>query len=816
MQREATTDQPLSPPPDSPRRPSGLTSAEVAERVARGESNNYQPRVGRTYWQIVRENIFNVFNLILFPLLGVIVSFGEYAVAFFAGFSVVTNALLGTIQEIIAKRRLDRLAALAEQRVLVYRDGALTRVPMRQLVKDDVIPIAPGDRLVVDGRVLEADALEMDESHLTGESDSVLKEVGDEVHSGSFCLAGTGLMVATRVGRESTINRLATAAKIYKNPLTPTQRRILAIVEISIIIMLICGPMLWFANTITGVTLLEKVKNLVVFITSIVPYGLVLIVIISLSIGAITISRHRTLVRRVNAVESMANVTVLCFDKTGTLTQNKLAVTEVRPINGEPLSAVRAKLRAYTANLGHLNGTAAAVAQHVADLSAPPVTKVREIPFTSARKWSALVLSNGASSETLVLGAPERVLHPDQPGGEESALQAAALSREGLRVLAFIRAAAPPTAEGQINIAQATPLALIVLSDQMRPNIEETLAAFQAQNVRLKVISGDNLETVKAIASQAGLDVTEAYSGNQLEAMSASEFETAARRGTVFARVEPDTKRRLVAALRRSGEHVAMVGDGVNDVPALKEADLAVVMNDGAQITKEIGDIVLLDNAMTTLPRAFKEGTEITQTIFGTVKMFLVKAFYNVLLFIFAGFMALPFPITPIQINWITFGTVNVAATLVAFKVLRPARMYQFRRDVLEYVLAGAVLASSALALLCAVTYVASGGNTAAMRTAVSLFVTLFGILVLWNVFGVDLLCPRTIWENRVTFLVGFGLLIMTLLGFYIAPDLLEFVQPDLLTILLITSVYLLVIVLYSVGMRNRRLLHTLWTLTEA
>ncbi|MGQ9889301.1 MAG: HAD-IC family P-type ATPase [Aggregatilineales bacterium] len=811
MQREAITDQPTPAPPDSPRRPRGLTSAEVAERVARGESNNYQPRVGRTYWQIIRENIFNIFNLILFPLLGVIVSFGEYAVAFFAGFSVVTNALLGTIQEIIAKRRLDRLAALAEQQVQVYRDGALTRVPMRQLVKDDVIPIAPGDRLVVDGRVLEADALEMDESHLTGESDSVLKEVGDEVHSGSFCLAGTGVMVATRVGRESTINQLATAAKTYKNPLTPTQRRILAIVEISIIIMLICGPMLWFANTITGVTLLEKVKNLVVFVTSIVPYGLVLIVIISLSLGAITISRHRTLVRRVNAVESMANVTVLCFDKTGTLTQNKLAVTEVRTINDESLSAVRAKLRAYTANLAHLNGTAAAVAKYVADVSPPPVTKVREIPFTSARKWSALVLPD----ETLILGAPERVLHLNQPGGEESALQAATLARNGLRVLAFARAAAT-AADDHIEIARATPLALIVLSDQVRPNIEETLAALRAQNVRLKVISGDNLETVKAIAGQAGMDVAEAYTGDELEAMSASEFEAAARNGTVFARVEPDTKRRLVAALRRSGEHVAMVGDGVNDVPALKEADLAVVMNDGAQITKEIGDIVLLDNAMSTLPRALKEGTEITQTIFGTVKIFLVKAFYNVLLFIFAGFMALPFPITPIQINWITFGTVNIAATLVAFKVLRPARMRQFRRDVLEYVLAGAVLASAALALLCAVTYVASDGSTAAMRTAVSLFVTLFGVLVLWNVFGVDLLRPRTILENRGTFLIGFGLMVMTLLGFYIAPDLLEFVQPDPLTILLITAVYLLVIVLYSVGMRDRRLFHALWTLTES
>ncbi len=800
------------PPPTSLASPRGLTSAEVAQRVARGEDNSYQPHVGRTYWQIIRENIFNIFNLILFPLLGVIIAFEEYAVAFFAGFSVVTNALLGTVQEIVAKRRLDRLAALAEQEVKVYRDGALTTVPMRRLVKDDVIPLAPGDRLVVDGRVLAADALEMDESHLTGESDSVLKDKGAEVYSGSFCLAGSGVMTATRVGRGSTINQLATAAKAYKNPLTPTQRRILAIVQISILIMLICGPMLWFANTLTGVILLERVKNLVVFVTSIVPYGLVLIVIISLSIGAISISRHRTLVRRVNAVESMANVTVLCFDKTGTLTQNKLAVTEVRPLNDAPLSDVRARLRAYTDNLANLNGTAAAVARHVADMPAPRVTKVREIPFTSARKWAALALAD----ETLILGAPERVLNPEQPRGQESALEAAALAREGLRVLAFAHTAAAPDADGHVDIARAVPLALVVLSDQVRPDIQDTLAAFREQNVRLKVISGDNLETVKAIAGQAGMDVDVAYTGDALQAMNEGEFAAAAYSGAVFARIEPETKRRLIAALRGGGEHVAMVGDGVNDVPALKEADLAVVMNDGAQITKEIGDIVLLDNAMSTLPRAFAEGTEITQTIFGTIKIFLVKAFYNVLLFVFAGFMALPFPITPIQINWVTFGTVNIAATLVAFKLLRPARMVRFRRDVLEYVLVGAVLASAALALLCAVSYLAAGGSTAMMRSVVALFVTLFGVLVLWNVFGIDLLRPRSIRDNRLTFAIGLALMVFTLLGFYIAPDLLEFHQPDLLTIFLITGVYLLVIMLYSVSMRDRRLLSALWTLTES
>ena len=316
--------------------PQGLTSAEVAERVARGEVNDYKPRVGRSYIDILRDNLFNIFNLVLFPMLGVIVWFGEYGVAFFAGFSVVSNALLGTIQEIIAKRRLDRLVALAAHDVRVIREGQPVEIPAGRIVKDDVLPIEPGDRLPVDGRVIATDSLEMDESHLTGESDAVLKEEGQEVYSGSFCIAGTGLMVATHVGAKSTINRLAQTAKIYKNPLTPTQRKVMVIVDIAIILMLILAPMLWISDSRDGLSILEKVKNSVVFITSLVPYGLLLIVIISLSIGAISIARHQTLIRRVNAVESLANVTVLCFDKTGTITQNKLAVSEILPCNGLP------------------------------------------------------------------------------------------------------------------------------------------------------------------------------------------------------------------------------------------------------------------------------------------------------------------------------------------------------------------------------------------------------------------------------------------------------------------------------------------------
>lgn len=782
----------------------GLTSSEVAGRVARGESNAWQPRVGRSYFDILRDNLFNVFNLVLFPLLGVIVHFREYAVAVFAGFSVVSNALLGTAQEMLAKRRLDRLVALSERKVRVYRDGALTGVGIRELVRDDVIPLQPGERLVVDGHVLASDALELDESQLSGESLPVLKEADDPVWSGSWCIAGTGVMVATSVGADSMINRIAQSARAWKHPLTPTQRKVMVIVDIAILLMLILAPMLWLAGSINGLSLLERVKESVVFITSLVPYGLLLVVMISLSIGALSISRHQTLIRRVNAVESLANATVLCFDKTGTITENRLAVADILPLNGAQPEEVRRQLQCYTANLSHHNGTAAAVAEHVGvGQPAPALTKLREIPFSAARQWGAVVLPQ----ETLILGAPERVLNGAQ---RELRQRAQALSAQGLRVLTFARSVTPPQ-DGQLA-QDAEPLALVTLSDRIRPDIHETLQAFREQDVALKVISGDNMETVRAIAAAAGMETEPAWTGPQLEAMAEAEFAASAQQGSIFARVAPDTKRRIVQALQQDG-HVAMVGDGVNDVPALKAADLAIVMNDGARIAREIGDILLLNNALSTLPLAFAEGRDITQTIYGTVRLFLTKTFYNVLLFVYLGFMALPFAITPIQINWVTFGTVNIIATLVALKLLRPAFMANFRDDVLDYVVTAAFIGSAMMALLFAVTWIASGRDTNAARSALAIFATFFGILIFWNTFGIDLARPRTLWRQRRATFIGLGFLLLVILGFYAYPPLFEFVRPDNGIIALITSTLLLTIALLSLAMRQRGLLHRLWLL---
>lgn len=796
----------------------GLSSAEVQARVSRGETNAYKPKVGRSYWDIVRDNILNLFNIVLFTLLVVVLLQGDYATVFFAGFSVVSNSLLGMFQEISAKRKLDQLAALQVKAVRAWRDGELIDLPVDQIVKDDIVVIEPGDRIVIDGTLLHTDSFEVDEAQLTGESDAIMKDVGDEVHSGSFGVAGTGVMQATRVGKESTINKLARLAKAYKTVLTPTQQRISTLVQVSVVVMAVFLPMIFLQGFLNGLPPLEMFRNAVVFVTSLVPQGLVLTAILSLTLGALSISRFQTLVQRVNAVESMANVTVLAFDKTGTLTRNQLAVQEILLLNGDSPETIHTKLHHYVHNLAHMNRTAAAVAQFTdANLNGthtlPRVTKVSEVPFTSARKWGAVVLPE----TTLVMGAPERVLGSDHA---DAIRQATEYATQGYRVLALAEQAEAPV--NSALAAERTSLALILLSDQVRENIQETLDMFVEQGVALKVISGDNLETVEAIARQSGMPVGEAYTGDQLEAMSESELETAALEANVFARIEPDTKRKLIAALRARGQYVAMVGDGVNDVPALKEADLAVVMNDGAQIAKDVGDIVLLNNAMSTLPLAFREGRLITQTIFGTSKLFLVKNLYSVLFFVFAGFMAMPFPINPIQISWVTFGVINIPATLIAFRIMKPAYMHRFREDVLDYVINGGAIGAVGLALLYAIVFMTTRYNTVAARSAVTLYLVFYGVLVLWHTEGIELLRPRTISAHKLIFALGLVLGAATIIVPYVLPFVLPdlaatfvFSPPDLLHWLLIIGIFGLSVVALEMASRTKAFTRRVWLLAK-
>jgi cation-transporting ATPase E len=789
-----------------PKPVAGLTQQEVEQRLKQGKVNNFVARSGRTYFTIVQQNIFSVFNLMLFTLLMIVMFSGDFITVLFAGFSVVTNSLFGTIQEIQAKRKLDELANLAPKEVHVLRDGKQETIDYRQVVLDEVIYIQPGDKLVVDGKVIYSDSLEIDESHLTGESEPIHKAIDDDLASGSFCVAGTGYMVATRIGAESTVNQLTSVAKVYRNTLTPTQQRISSIVKVALVVLVVFGPMSVINGITSDIGFIEVVKNSVVFMTSLVPQGLILTSILALSIGAIKISRHQTLIQRVNAVESMANVSVLCFDKTGTLTQNKLVVQALIPLGDLPKEALEEQLRVYTANLSHLNSTAAAIAEYVhPDENANYPVKAQEIPFTSARKWGAVVFND----LTWLMGAPEFLLTADSV--HHQAVNE--YTEQGQRVLVFAKTS-QPIHDNALQPSQIEPQALITIQDQVRDDIQETLQSFIAQEVRPKVISGDNRETVVAIANQAGMNTAIAYTGAELDAMNDDVFSSAVHEADVFARVAPETKRRIIQSLQARGEYVAMVGDGVNDVPALKAAHLAIVMNDGAQIAKDVGDIVLLNNAMSTLPKAFAEGIEITQTLYGTTKIFITKNVYNTCLFIFIYFMGLPFPVTPRQISWAAFGTVNIPSGLMALGLLRPEKIKSFRRDVLDYIITSGFTSAIGMAFIFLVTYTHTD-DLFVSRSAITLFFILYSLTVFWFVCGVDITKPSTYTKYPLATAITGVLTSGTLIFATLFPNVFEFQWPSGVIVFLVVTTWLLVSMIVSVGMRNRSLLHNLYKLTD-
>ncbi len=791
----------------------GLTTAEVKERIQRGETNDYKARVGRTYWDIFRDNVLNLFNIVLFTLLIIVFFLQDYATVFFAGISVVSNTFIGMIQEMNAKRRLDQLATLSRQQVIVWRDGVRQSLNMEEVVKDDVFELQPGDKAVVDGMVIRSDSLEMDESLLTGESDAVYKETDAEILSGSFCIAGTASVRATRVGQESNINQLSEIAKTYKVTKTPTQKRLDIIVEISVVLMFIFVPLLFVRDFLVSdpsLPFLAAMRNAVVFVTTLVPQGLVLTALLSLTIGAVRISQQETLVQKVNAVESLANATVLCFDKTGTLTRNQLQVDEILPLNDAGRDEILQQLANYLHNLAHRNKTANAIQRYVDQHAQPQALfKKREISFSSGRKWGAVIFQE----TVLLLGAPERLLREDDPALETAAQHNA----QGMRVLAFAQADSAP--ENGDVAAQANPLALIILNDQVREDIQETLQAFRDENIKLKVISGDNLETVRAVAAAAGMETDTAYTGGELDSMADSELESAVTQASVFARIEPHTKSRIVRALQDRGEYVAMVGDGVNDVPALKEANLAIVMNDGTQISKDVADIVLLNNALSTLPRGFREGTETTQTIHGTTKLFMMRGVYNVLFFIFVMFMALPFPITPVQISWATFASINMPAGLIALGVFRPKFMQNFRDDVLDPIVTGGLVGAVLLTVLYGIVYLGTERDLEQARSAVTLFNALFNAFIVMILVGVDFMRPRSFLEHWRTVTVMIVAVTLSVWAMHILPGLFEFTPLPFATVpwisVLLATLLGLGMLMYSIGIKNRYLLMRLWSLFE-
>ncbi|WP_217139701.1 HAD-IC family P-type ATPase [Streptomyces sp. AC627_RSS907] len=665
----------------------GLTAAQVAERVARGEVNDVPVRSSRSVADIVRANVFTRFNAII-GVLWVIMLFVAPIQDSLFGFVILANTGIGIIQEWRAKKTLDSLALIGEIRPTVRRDGTAAEVSTSEIVLDDVIETGPGDKIVVDGVCVEADGLEIDESLLTGEADPVVKQPGDEVMSGSFVVAGGGAFRATKVGREAYAAQLAEEASRF----TLVQSELRS--GISTILKYVTWMMVPTAIGLVLSQLLAKddelddsIARTVGGIVPMVPEGLVLLTSVAFAIGVVRLGRKQCLVQELPAIEGLARVDTVCLDKTGTLTEGGMDVTELRTLDGADETYVRTVLGALGESDPRPNASLQAV---VAAFPAADNWRCTEsLPFSSARKYSGAAFSEGdGTSSTWLLGAPDVLLAEDDPALAETVR----LNEQGLRVLLLARAARdlddPAVAEG------VTATALVVLEQRLRPDAADTLRYFDEQNVRAKVISGDNAVSVGAVAGKLGLTGA-TVDARRLPAERDGMAE-ALDEGTVFGRVTPQQKRDMVGALQSRGHTVAMTGDGVNDVLALKDADIGVAMGSGSEATRAVAQIVLLNNSFATLPAVVAEGRRVIGNITRVATLFLVKTVYSVLLAILVVCSQVEYPFLPRHLTLLSTLTIGVPAFFLALAPNKERAKPHFVRRVMRYAIPGGVVAAAA------------------------------------------------------------------------------------------------------------------------
>jgi len=648
-----------------------LTADEVAERVRTGRTNDLPERGGRSTGDIIRANVFTRINAILGILFAIVLSTGSLINGAF-GLLIIANSGIGIIQELRAKRTLDNLAVIGEAKPRIRRDGVTRELTRTEVVADDIIELVQGDQLIVDGEIVEAASLEIDESLLTGEADPIAKHVGDAVMSGSFVVAGSGAYRATKVGKDAYAAKLVAEASAFTLVGSELRSGIDKILGVVSWLLLPVGLLTIYTQLFRiGSSWRDGILGMVAALVPMVPEGLVLMTSIAFAVGVIRLGQRQCLVQELPAIEGLARVDVVCADKTGTLTENGMRLAEVKTLSAADGSGDQGWLspEAILGQLGatepHPNASLQAIIDGIAPADAP-WHETAHAPFTSARKWSG---STFADHGSWVLGAPDVLAAEGTPARDE----AEEIGSTGLRVLLLGQASrevTDPQAPGEV-----TPHALVVLEQRVRPDARATLEFFAEQQVDVKVISGDNARSVGAVTTTLGvlggadpLDARTLATTDYVDAegRTSPAFADAVARHTVFGRVTPDQKQEMVLALQGRGHTVAMTGDGVNDVLALKKADIGVAMGSGSPATRAVAQIVLLDNKFATLPYVVAEGRRVIGNIERVANLFLTKTVYSVLLALVVGLWQLPFPLQPIHVTITGWFTIGVPAFLLS------------------------------------------------------------------------------------------------------------------------------------------------------
>ena len=687
--------------------------------MARGQVNAADEHTSRTVGQILRANVFTRFNALLGVLFVVTLATGRIQDAAFFGV-VVTNALIGIVQETRAKHTLDRLAVLNAPTARVLRDGTVDEVAIGDVVLDDVLLLRAGDQVPADGPLIDADGLEVDESMLTGESDPVAKDPGDEVLSGAIVVAGNGSFTATGVGPHAYARRIAADAKVFTRARSELQDAIDRLITYATWVIVGSTPLLLWSQWRTTDGWRDAVSGSVAALVGMVPEGLVLLTSISFLLAAVKLARRQVLVQELPAVEGLARVDVVCLDKTGTLTEGDITFDELHALGGHGAEEARVALAAFAAD-PEANATAKAIAEA---LPAPDGwVRTEAVPFSSARKWSAVAFRDQG---WWALGAPDVLL----PTADMIRGQVGALAATGRRVVLLGRSRAPLSADGPAPALE--PVALVTLKERIRPDAAETLRYFADQGVAIKVLSGDNPVTVGHIAAEVGLDV-----GDPIDARSLPDDQEGlagvVEEHAVFGRVSPQQKRSFVRALQAGGHTVAMTGDGVNDALALKDADIGVAMGSGAPATRAVAQLVLLDSRFSHLPSVLGEGRRVIANIERVANLFVTKNVYAFLLVVATSIAGFPYPFLPRHLTLVSSLTIGIPAFFLA---LGPSGE-RHRRGFLRRVLRLALPSGVAIAGTIFVTYVVASlegvptqeRQTAATVGALAVALWLLGVL---------------------------------------------------------------------------------------
>lgn len=729
----------LSAPPEK-----GLTTLEVAHRRERGWENRESGTALRSEWEIIAHHSLTFFNLVFIVLAAVLVFAGSSVKNMTFLVVAVINTVIGCVQEIRAKRAVEKLTLLTRRPVKTVRDGSITEVPSEELVRDDIVLFGPGDQICADG-ILRTGQLQVNESLITGEPDAIAKQPGDQLRSGSFVISGRGRCQLTAVGSDAYAVKLSQAAKAdpkaAKSEMMRSLDKLIRVLGVALVpigIVLYCQQF-YFLNM--GVT--ASAEATVAALVGMIPEGLYLLTSVAMAVSAIKLTGQKVLVQDMNCIETLARVDVLCVDKTGTITEPKMEVENVLPLTEDPPEYLERVLTELFSGEEPENDTAAALAEVFQ--GERQWQEIRRIPFASQHKWSGAVFQEGA----FLVGAPESILGE---GYEALRDQVEPWQSSGYRVLLVARYHGDPQPMA-LEHTQVAPLALLLLCNRIRPQAPDTFRYFAQQGVTIKVISGDNPQTVAEVARRAGIENAEAWvDTSTLE--TEEEIRTAAAQYTVFGRVTPEMKKALIRALKKNGHTVAMTGDGVNDVLAMREANCAVAMAGGAQAASQVAQLVLTESDFSAMPHIVAEGRRVVNNIQRAATLFLVKNIFSLGLSLIAIFTALPYPVVPIHLTVISALTIGVPSFFLAMEPNYQRFSGHFLRGVLRRAFPGGltnifvVLAAQAFMTVFGLTLEQIGTVSAAILSTV-------GMLVLYRVCKPFDRWRRIIWIAMAVCLVG-------------------------------------------------------------